>query len=822
MEEAEQVNLEKVEREDNVKDKEEIEGEDAEENEYFQKPSLLCTEHLEMSMAGELSDGASDLGSDMEPPPATAGTRGVPEFHTVIIDDDSADLLEGSEELDESTLLASQGDYCLVQVTDAGPGENLLAPSGIHEDCQLNFVTVCNSEPGFFTRICTIPQTTTTTTTDCSFSKEATGQQDQKLPYYIGEADEFDGSELYHDKMGSHSSASGDNFGMPQFQPVNLKIDPGNVPRRSARCAAASTTGRVPLRLSSFMYDATSHIGTKAEKKREIPDEMGLLAPVKKKTRTLYSAEQLQELERAFQEDHYPDGEKRKDIASTVGVTPQRIMVWFQNRRAKWRKVEKQYPKGSKKCPVASATLSVTSAPGSFGHLSVPYSSCDGNEVELLSAHPGSLPGHQPAFLRVTSQPGVYGKNMLSEVCAPTSATPHFQAGASLTGPLTPAEVEEAPKHARMGNMPIFQSPPPLRRASLPLTMAFSSTNHIIPLMLDTPESTCTPPAQDGAATEVFSYSIPGSGLSPPCSYQDPLGPVGVKLGPQYYPHAGAASNPSMAFQVGQFQQHQFHHLPLHITHGVPPSLTPTTPSDGSSTAFLALSGNLSYGGGPGRGFVQGPGGGQILVQQGGGTGSIAAFQAVPWTDLYIQRAPFSSQLCQRGTQFAGPNCQYSTDHGLYTQAVTGPTHAAPRFCPVAKGNTSALAETAPTMQSTHSIASQAQSTYQVQHGQLAEYSIVDAEKAGTQAPQEGQTNAGESSSASITGAWGELWILLEELGVGGSLLSASRLSPTKNQQLQQWGVVFFPNPCITGVLSDVRPAVVALGMFQQISTGCD
>uniref|UniRef100_A0A3B3BTD9 Homeobox protein SIX4-like n=1 Tax=Oryzias melastigma TaxID=30732 RepID=A0A3B3BTD9_ORYME len=50
-------------------------------------------------------------------------------------------------------------------------------------------------------------------------------------------------------------------------------------------------------------------------------------------------ADQLEHLEALFQEDHYPDTEKRKLIAASVGVTPQRIMVWFQNRRAKWRKV---------------------------------------------------------------------------------------------------------------------------------------------------------------------------------------------------------------------------------------------------------------------------------------------------------------------------------------------------------------------------------------------------------------------------------------------------------------------------------------------------
>lgn len=37
--------------------------------------------------------------------------------------------------------------------------------------------------------------------------------------------------------------------------------------------------------------------------------------------------EQLEELEKMFQEDHYPDNEKRREIAAVVGVTPQRVMV---------------------------------------------------------------------------------------------------------------------------------------------------------------------------------------------------------------------------------------------------------------------------------------------------------------------------------------------------------------------------------------------------------------------------------------------------------------------------------------------------------------
>lgn len=74
-----------------------------------------------------------------------------------------------------------------------------------------------------------------------------------------------------------------------------------------------------------------------------------------RRRRTAFTSEQLLELEKEFHSKKYLSLSERSSIARSLGLSEVQIKIWFQNRRAKWKRMKATASKSMKKNSIISS-----------------------------------------------------------------------------------------------------------------------------------------------------------------------------------------------------------------------------------------------------------------------------------------------------------------------------------------------------------------------------------------------------------------------------------------------------------------------------------
>ncbi|XP_012877047.1 PREDICTED: homeobox protein NOBOX [Dipodomys ordii] len=403
--------------------------------------------------------------------------------------------------------------------------------------------------------------------------------------------------------------------------------DPDSVGATHKPIPAGSGSGPGPGHFHlAHLLSTLAQSNQNAEQKKGPPE---VTCQVRKKTRTLYRSDQLEELERVFQEDHYPDGDKRQEIAQTVGVTSQRIMVWFQNRRAKWRKVERLNGKEKEDNLVVPTPASGQCS--STAELPPPPRPVD--------TKPDPVPAGPP-LETFPETPMLLTSDRTLTATRPSDGVP------------------------RAGVTPPLSSPPPVRRTNLPFPSGPVPTSQLMPLRTDAPRkgnshtdgpcglwgTSLTPPPTGSYLEDLESQDYKGSSQPGPFPFSQPPQSQLFPTPPAQFPYLPPFPFPFLTPNSLAF----------------PPPPPPLPPEDSLFPFPCGPSG------GPPQSYFPGPPSGQILLPPPPPVGNTGA---APWSDPCFPDMPFSGLSCPPALGYPPGGNGFLPDLFLTPCAQTMSTH---------------------------------------------------------------------------------------------------------------------------------------------------
>lgn len=114
-----------------------------------------------------------------------------------------------------------------------------------------------------------------------------------------------------------------------------------------------------------------------------------------RKQRTVFESSQLKTLEDTFAINAYPSSEEYESISAKISIDEARLRIWFQNRRARYRRSAKSGSSRSQSpaCQSVPFHMPTFASPAAIPRLPSFTSSPAASHLMMYGAHPFMFPG---------------------------------------------------------------------------------------------------------------------------------------------------------------------------------------------------------------------------------------------------------------------------------------------------------------------------------------------------------------------------------------------------------------------------------------------